>query len=111
MGSSFRERVLQVRPEIAERQKIFACKRNIAMRLRALRDERNMTQTDVARASGLTQSAVARLEALTGQVPKLETLERYVAACNGHIALMISADAIELPEKTVPKRTHEKSVG
>ncbi|WP_172974927.1 helix-turn-helix transcriptional regulator [Roseivivax sp. THAF30] len=71
------------------------------MRLRALRDARDMTQADVARASGLTQSAVARLEALTGQVPKLETLERYVAGCNGYIALIISADTIELPENTV----------
>jgi|AntRauTorcE11897_2_1112592.scaffolds.fasta_scaffold16308_3 transcriptional regulator with XRE-family HTH domain len=98
---SFREQMLEARPEIAEREKAFPRKRAIAMKLRALRDARGMTQTDVAEASGLTQSAVARLESLTGQIPKLETIERYVEACDGQMALLISAEAIDLPEAAV----------
>jgi hypothetical protein len=46
----------------------------------------------------MTQSSVARLEALTGPVPGLESIERYVEACDGHMALVISIEEIDLPE-------------
>lgn len=88
---SFSQRLRDARPDVAARQKENAHKSAIALRLRALRDARGMTQADVARASGMTQSAVARMEALTGPVPRLDSIERYVVACNGHAELLISA--------------------
>lgn len=100
-AKSLREEMLAARPEIAEREKKHARKIAIAMRLRALRDARNMTQADVAAASGLSQPAVARLEALTGPVPTFETIEKYVLGCGGHIALLISPEAIDLPDEAV----------
>lgn len=77
-------------PTLAGRQAQNARKRGIAVRLRALRDARGLTQDEVAAAAGMTQSMIARLEALSGSVPSLQSIERYVDACGGHLALLIS---------------------
>lgn len=84
------------RADVVARHAENAPKRAIAIQLRALRDARGMTQADVARAADMTQSTVARMEALTGPVPGVTSIERYVAACKGHMALMISTEAIDL---------------
>ncbi|MEM5582143.1 MULTISPECIES: helix-turn-helix transcriptional regulator [unclassified Roseibium] len=94
-NKSFRKRMRDARPDVVERQEKHARKQSIAKKLRALRDSRAMTQSDVARKSGMTQSVIARMEALTGPVPGLESIERYVVACDGHLALTISPDQIE----------------
>lgn len=101
MTKTFREKFLETRPDLVEHQKKNARKRAIAVKLRALRDARGMTQADVAQAAGMTQSMIARLEALSGPVPGLESIERYVEACGGQMALLISPEAIELPETAV----------
>jgi len=95
--TTFHERMREARPDVVERQQAHATKRAIANQLRDLRDARGLTQADVARASGLKQSTVSRLEALTGPVPTMASIERYVAACEGHMALVISAQEISLP--------------
>ena len=88
---TFRETLREARPELAKRQEKNARKRAIAIKLRALRDARGLTQVEVAESAGMTQSVIARLEALSGPLPKLETIERYVEACRGKITLLISA--------------------
>lgn len=65
------------------------------MKLRALRDKRGLTQEEVAAAAGMTQSVIARLESLSGPVPSLASIERYVIACGGHFALLISDTQID----------------
>ncbi|WP_370046807.1 MULTISPECIES: helix-turn-helix domain-containing protein [Salipiger] len=82
-------------PKLAEHQAKNTRKRGIAVRLRALRDARGLTQDEVAAAAGMTQSMIARLEALTGPVPSLQSIERYVDACGGHLALLISDKEID----------------
>ena len=47
--------------------------------VRELRERRDWSQTQLAKASGMTQSAVARFEA-GGTVPTLAVLERVAAA-------------------------------
>jgi transcriptional regulator with XRE-family HTH domain len=47
--------------------------------VRELRERRDWSQTQLAKASGMTQSAVARFEA-GGTVPTLAVLERLAAA-------------------------------
>ncbi|WP_417741015.1 helix-turn-helix domain-containing protein [Salipiger sp.] len=94
----FRQRMRETRPDVVERQEKNARKRAIAIKLRDLRDARGMTQEDVAKAAKMTQSTIARLEALTGPIPQIETIERYVAACEGHLALLISTEEIEAPD-------------
>ena len=94
--TSFRERLSATRPDVMKRQHANAEKRGIAIHLRDLRDGKGLTQVDVARASGMTQSMVARMESLSGPMPKIETIQRYVDACDGHMAIVISADKIDL---------------
>jgi len=91
----FQNQLRRARPELAEHQAKNVRKRGIAVRLRALRDAKGLTQEEVAAAAGMTQSMIARLEALAGPVPSLETIERYVDACGGHLALLISDKQID----------------
>lgn len=93
--ASLRKELRRAHPELAERQAKNARKRGIAVRLRALRDARSMTQAEVAAAAGMTQSMIARLEALSGPVPSLESIKRYVDACDGHWALLITDKPID----------------
>lgn len=100
-AKTFREKLRDARPDLVAHQEKHARKRAIAIKLRALRDARGMTQDDVAKAAGMTQSMIARIEALSGPVPGLDSIGRYVAACGGQMALVISPEAIELPEAAV----------
>lgn len=93
-SQAFHERLLTARPDVAERQKKNAEKRKIAIQLRDLRDKVGLTQADVAKKSGMTQSSISRMEALTGPIPQVETINKYVRACNGHWTVVISADEI-----------------
>jgi|GEM_PF-1243409 len=98
---TFREKIHQALPDLTERQAKNARKRAIAIKLRALRDAKALTQAEVAEAAEMTQSMVARLEALSGPVPSLESIDRYVNACGGQMALLISPTATELPSIAV----------
>ena len=93
--TSLQTELRRVHPDLAERQSKNARKRGIAVRLRALRDARGLTQDEVAAAAGMTQSMIARLEAMSGPVPSLQSIERYVDACGGHLALLISDREID----------------
>ncbi|MFG6510621.1 MULTISPECIES: helix-turn-helix domain-containing protein [unclassified Sulfitobacter] len=93
--TSLQTELRRVHPDLAERQSKNARKRGIAVRLRALRDARGLTQDEVAAAAGMTQSMIARLEAMSGPVPSLQSIERYVDACEGHFALLISDREID----------------
>lgn len=93
----FRDRLRAARPDVVARQEGHATKRAIALQLRDLRDARGLTQAEVAEASGLKQSTISRMEALTGPVPTMASIRRYVEACEGHMALLISPEAIDLP--------------
>ncbi|MFC7529162.1 multiprotein-bridging factor 1 family protein [Actinoplanes sp. GCM10030250] len=52
--------------------------------VRELRERRGWSQTQLAKASGMTQSAVARFEA-GGTVPTLSVLERLATALDVHL--------------------------
>ena len=66
-------------------------------RLSPRRDARGLTQAEVTEAAGMTQSMIARLEAPSGPVPSLESIERHVNACGGQMALLISPAAAKSP--------------
>lgn len=67
-----------------------------ANRLARLRERAGLTQTDVARILGITQSRVSRLE--RAEDLNLSTLERYVAALGGELRVdaRIGDEVIEL---------------
>lgn len=48
------------------------------------RKDQNMTQSDLAAATGMSQSVIARIEAKKGN-PSLKTIERLAAALNAEV--------------------------
>lgn len=60
--------------------------------VRELREERGWSQTELARAAGMTQSAVARFEA-GGTVPTLVVLERLARALGVELAVKFNPKA------------------
>lgn len=87
---TLREMLHNARPDLVERREKNALKRAIAIKLRALRDAKGLSQTEVAETAELTRSMVARLERLSGPVPNLQSIERYVEACGGRLTLLIT---------------------
>lgn len=57
--------------------------------VRALREERGWSQTRLAEAAGMTQSAVARFEA-GGTVPSLPVLERLAHALDADLVVRLT---------------------
>ncbi|SNR44435.1 helix-turn-helix domain-containing protein [Puniceibacterium sediminis] len=87
---TFRQKMRDARPDMVELQEKNVHKREIAMKLRVLRDAVGMTQADVARNSDMKQPTIARMEALSGPVPSLDSISRYVEACGGHYHIVIT---------------------
>ena len=57
--------------------------------VRELRQRREWSQTDLARAAGMTQSAVARFEA-GGTVPTLPVLDRLAQALDADLTITVT---------------------
>jgi ribosome-binding protein aMBF1 (putative translation factor) len=57
--------------------------------VRELREQREWSQSALARAAGMTQSAVARFEA-GGTVPSLPVLERLAAALDADLTVQVT---------------------
>ena len=57
--------------------------------IRALREQRGWSQSDLARAAGMTQSAVARFEA-GGTVPTLPIIERLAEALDADLQVRVT---------------------
>ena len=80
--TSFREKMLAIRPDVAERRRLHFDKGQRAMKLRGLRDGAGLTQDDVAAAAGIEIAEVERLECLVGPLPTQNEIARYRAACD-----------------------------
>ena len=93
--SKFRRDLVRTRADLEQHQKENERKRALALRLRALRKKRDLSQSDVSVSSGLQQSVISRLEAPSGPMPTFDTIERYVSACGGYAAVVISDRAFE----------------
>lgn len=90
MSKTFREKCLAARPDVVALIAENQIKRDVALKLRVLRDAKGLTQADVAKAAGMTQSMIARLEAPTGPEPSLKSINRYVKACGGELRIEIN---------------------
>lgn len=86
-NATFLQELRQANPAGAELLDRNAAKANIARALRALRKARGLTQAEISEASGLTQPMISKLEAPVGSIPQLDSVMRYVTACNGHLNL------------------------
>jgi DNA-binding XRE family transcriptional regulator len=78
IGRYIRERSAR-EPEFAQALLVAAEKRELAQKLKALRESRHVTQQEVARRAGKPQSAIARLE--RGDVePRFDLLTKVARA-------------------------------
>lgn len=75
-------------PERQERILAKSRRMLLGLELRELREQLQMTQTQVAEAMGVKQPTVNRMEARGGEI-KLSTLKRYVEALGGSLEISV----------------------
>lgn len=87
--ATLKELMAQQSEESQERiaAKVEDMRRVIA--LNQLREELNMSQTELAAAMGVKQPTVAKIEQ-PGNDPRLSTLKRYVAALGGELSIDVT---------------------
>lgn len=87
--SSYKELMAKQSPESRARieARVEELRREIA--LGQLREELNMSQTELARAMGVAQPTLAKMENQDND-PRLSTLKRYVTALGGDISIDIT---------------------
>ncbi len=81
------ERLAEIDAEVA--------KETLAMRLRAIRKARGLTQAAVAEAAGMTQTELSRIERRGDW--HLSTLRRIAKALGGELHLSLALDGEEVP--------------
>jgi transcriptional regulator with XRE-family HTH domain len=72
----------------------------IGSAVRDMREDRGWSQAELARRAGMTQSAVARLEA-AGTIPTLPVVERVCAALDADVDVQITPRTGRGPSRTV----------
>lgn len=84
--ANLKELMANQSPESRERiaKKVDAMRQVIALHM--LREELNLSQTEMAHAMGVKQPTIARMEQ-TDNDPRLSTLKRYVTALGGEISI------------------------
>ena len=87
--STLKELMAKRSPENVERiaEKVEVLRREIA--LSQLREELNISQTELAAAMGIKQPSVARMEQADND-PRLSTLSRYVKALGGELSIDVT---------------------
>jgi transcriptional regulator with XRE-family HTH domain len=87
--ATYRELLAKESPDmqarVAERIELASIK----IALSQLRDELNISQTELAAAMGVKQPSIARMEQADND-PRLSTLKRYVAALGGELSIDIT---------------------
>lgn len=84
--ANLKELMANQSPESRERiaKKVDAMRQVIALHM--LREELNLSQTEMAQAMGVKQPTIARMEQADND-PRLSTLKRYVTALGGEISI------------------------
>lgn len=87
--STYKELLAKQSAESQQRiaQKAEKLRQEIA--LSQLREELNLSQTELARAIGVSQPTLAKMEN-PGNDPRLSTLKRYVAALGGELRIDVT---------------------
>ena len=93
-------------PEFAAEYVRAQMETRFAVALAMLRQERGLTQQQLAEASGLSQPMLARYE--KGQIPTVPTLQRLAAALDARV--LLSPDAITFESGAVRRRKPAKRI-
>ncbi|WP_312242740.1 helix-turn-helix transcriptional regulator [Pantoea sp.] len=92
--SDVNQLIAELSPELQERVKQKAEVKILEIRLRQLREELEMSQTELAKKMGVSQPAIAAIEARGDEI-KLASLKKYVEALGGKLSL-----SVEMPTGT-----------
>jgi predicted transcriptional regulator len=87
--ATYRELLAKENPDMQTRVVERIEQASIKIALSQLRDELNISQTELAAAMGVKQPSIARMEQ-TDNDPRLSTLKRYVAALGGELSIDIT---------------------
>jgi len=87
--ATYRELLAKESPEMQARVAERVEEVSIQIALSMLRDELNISQTELAAAMGVKQPSVARMEQVDND-PRLSTLKRYVKALGGELTLDVT---------------------
>lgn len=87
--STYRELLAKESPKMQSRVADRVEEASIRIALSALRDELNISQTEMATIMGVKQPSVARMEQADND-PRLSTLKRYVKALGGELSLDVT---------------------
>ena len=87
--ATYRELLAKESPEMQERVAERVEKASIRIALSALREELDISQTELATIMGVKQPSVARMEQADND-PRLSTLKRYVTALGGELSLDVT---------------------
>ncbi|QCP58257.1 helix-turn-helix domain-containing protein [Pantoea sp. SO10] len=82
------ELIAQRSPESQERIKSKADQKIMEIRLRQLREELELSQVQLAEKMGISQPAIAAIEARGDEI-KLSSLKKYVEALGGKLSLNV----------------------
>ena len=94
-------------PEAEIGRRVAAMLERLGLADKAGRKARGLTQGQVSEASGLTQPMISKLEAPVGAIPQLDSVMRYVAACDGKLELDFAlTDIDEAVSLELDQRTH-----
>ena len=87
--ATYRELLAKESPEMQARvgERVEEVSTQIALSM--LRDELNISQTELAAAMGVKQPSIARIEQADND-PRLSTLKRYVQALGGELSLDVT---------------------
>lgn len=92
--SDVNQLIAELPPELQERVKQKAEVKILEIRLRQLREELEMSQAELAKKMGVSQPAIAAIEARGDEI-KLASLKKYVEALGGKLSL-----SVEMPTGT-----------
>jgi len=92
MARPLSELTKQIKPEVVQAAKARAEQELFELRLAQLREQLELSQSELAKALGISQPSVANLEKRGAEI-KLSSLKRYVEAMGGKLSL-----DIELPD-------------
>jgi predicted XRE-type DNA-binding protein len=86
------DRQMEADPQMRQRVEALLNEINIEQGIVALREERQMSQAQVAKLLGVTQPAVAKIESGRARNVGLRTLAKFAAALGGRIKVEIVKD-------------------
>ncbi|MBI0431983.1 helix-turn-helix transcriptional regulator [Pectobacterium odoriferum] len=87
--ATYRELLAKESPEMQARVAARVEEKSLVIALSQLRDELELSQTELARAIGISQPTLAKMENPEND-PRLSTLKRYVAGLGGELSIDVT---------------------